>query len=80
MSLAIPLSENPEETEIDRLLFELGIELPAIENIAGNGPAAGDPGWPSIADPNENLRDEAGTDDLWSSQPLRMSRPQDMES
>lgn len=75
MSLAILLSENSEETEIDRLLFELGIELPAIEN----GPGAGDPGWPSVAGPDENLRDEDETDDLGLSQQLKMVRLPDME-
>jgi len=65
MSLAMSLLENPEETEIDRLLLELGIELPVIENISSQDLLTGiNDGYPSIADSNENLLDEDQTDNF----------------
>jgi len=62
VSLPIPSPDNPEEIEIDRLLRELGIELPAIESIADYTRAADDNSEvPSNADEAADLPDEAET-------------------
>lgn len=66
MSLPISLPDNPEESEIDRLLFELGIKLPTIEIIADQCPPAGVHGsYALIADSNECPHDEDETDRYW---------------
>lgn len=41
MALSATSPDNPEEIEIDRLLLELGIVLPAVEDIADQEPPLG---------------------------------------
>lgn len=72
MSLTTPLSENPEENEIDRLLTELGIELPAVEDISVSGLPTGNADWLPIVDSNEPHRDTHETDNFWSVHSLKM--------
>lgn len=77
MSSAKPLSENPEENEIDRLLTELGIELPAVEDIAGFGLPTGNANWSPIVDSNEPHRDTHEADNFWSVHSLKMTSRQE---
>lgn len=41
MALSATSPDNPEEIEIDRLLLELGIVLPAVEDIVNQEPPLG---------------------------------------
>lgn len=71
MSLPTSSTDNPEEIEIDRLLRELGIELPAVESIAGHTRAAEDNGdIPLISDDSGDLHDEVNGVSCWLPQPL----------
>ena len=83
MSLPISSTDNPEEIEIDRLLRELGIELPVVESVAGYTLAADDNGEiPLVADDAGDLHDEVDGVICWLPQPLvRMTPwPPEMES
>lgn len=66
MSLPTSSSGNPEEIEIDRLLRELGIVLPAVESVAAFTQTAGtnrDP--PLSSDDAGDPRDEVDDTDDW---------------
>lgn len=64
MPLPPLLPSNLEEIEIDRLLLELGIELPAVESIASTALPAGVNGEPpsnpdDAESPQEQEEEEA---------------------
>lgn len=87
--MATSSSDNPEEIEIDRLLLELGIVLPAVENTANHAPPVGiSSALQSIGENNntEPLQDETQDEDntvsFWLPHPRErfLSWPPETES
>lgn len=83
MSLPTSSSGNPEEIEIDRLLRELGIVLPAVESVTiftQTADANRDP--PLSSDDAGDLRDEVDDTDDWlpPTQPRMTPWPPEAES
>ena len=71
----------PEEIEIDRLLLELGIELPAVESLANTVLPAGVNGTlASITDDVESPQEENEVVSVWLPLPFTRTMPGSPES